>query len=269
MNRINLSLLLLLISGTIMYAQKPDMVLVKGGEFRMGNDYSINKNEMPEHKVTLNDFMIGKYEITFEEFDKFCMSAGTMQPADAGFGRGKRPAMNVSWEEAVMYCNWLSGVDGLEQCYTIQRDSVKTIVTCNFDANGYRLPTEAEWEYAAKGGDKSKKYAYSGSFDPGEVAWFYRNSNGIPHEVGSKKPNELGIFDMSGNVPEWCWDLYDVKYYQNSDANNPKGPSKGVDRVFRGGAWKSKTDGLRLTYREAMGPNRPYGSIGFRVVKKP
>ncbi len=260
----------LLFIGTSIFAQKPELVTVQGGTFRMGNDYySSSKDESPEHNVTLSDFLIGKYEVTFEQFDKFCISTGQMKPNDGGFGRGNKPVMNVSWIEAVMYCNWLSSVEGLEQCYKIQRDSIATVVTCNFDAKGYRLPTEAEWEYAAKGGNKSKKSAYSGSYDPGEVAWYYNNSGGFPHEIGQKKTNELGIYDMSGNVPEWCWDYYSSTYYAKSIEDNPKGPEKGKRRVFRGGRWTSRENALRLTVRTSMKGDQSAGNVGFRVVRKP
>ncbi len=245
-----------------------ELVDVQGGTFTMGNNYSSKKDERPEHKVTLTSFKMGKYEVTFEEFDMFCTSSGAKKPTDAGHGRGKKPVMNVSWESAVMYCNWLSGRDRLEQCYTIHRDSLGTRVTCNFEANGYRLPTEAEWEYAAKGGDKSKRYAYSGSFNPDEVAWYIRNSGGVPHKVGGKNANELGIHDMSGNVREWCWDYYSKNYYENSPENDPKGMEKGSRRVVRGGAWNSRDDLLRLSARELMPQNEPSGRVGFRVVRR-
>ncbi len=267
MRKLILSLIILLSMSTLK-AQNPELVEVQGGTFIMGNNYAVTKDESPEHKVTLSDFLIGKYEVTFEEFDRFCTVTGQEKPYDAKLGRGKKPVMNTSWESAVMYCNWLSKVNDLEQCYTIQRDSLVTQVSCNFEANGYRLPTEAEWEYAAKGGNKSKKYAYSGSFNPNEVAWFYENSDGVPHFVGKKESNELGIHDMSGNVREWCWDYYSNKFYSESPESNPSGPVDGIRRVFRGGGWNSKADLLRLTARESMGPNKHYGNVGFRVVRK-
>ncbi|MBN1251869.1 MAG: formylglycine-generating enzyme family protein [Bacteroidales bacterium] len=246
-----------------------ETVLVQGGTFVMGNDYSINTDEAPEHKVTLSDFEIGKYEVTFSQFDQFCISTGWEKPDDAGLGRDNNPVMNISWESAVMYCNWLSKMDGLDRCYTIRRDSLATIVLCDYSTNGYRLPTEAEWEYAAKGGNKSNGFSYSGSNNPDEVAWYYSNSAGRPHTVGTKKANELGIFDMNGNVREWVWDLYEKDYYSKSPESNPTGPADGVRRVFRGGGWSFKVGFLRLTARGYMGPNKSYGNVGFRVVKKP
>jgi formylglycine-generating enzyme required for sulfatase activity len=268
MKKFVLALFSIILLANAAVSQKLELVEVQGGTFIMGNDYSINQDESPEHKVTLNSFYIGKYEVTFEEFDRFCISTGWEKPNDAMLGRGNNPVMNISWESAIMYCNWLSRMEGLDRCYNIKRDSLATSVTCNWSANGYRLPTEAEWEFAAKGGNLSKGYAFSGSNNPDEVAWYFSNSGGRPHPVGSKKSNELGIHDMSGNVREWCWDLYDKDYYRNSPQDNPTGPTTGVRRVFRGGAWNFKLDFLRLTAREFMGPAKNYGNVGFRVVKK-
>ena len=268
MKKVVFGIISLIISATFGFSQKMEVILVEGGTFVMGNDYSINQDESPEHKVTLSSFYIGKYEVTFEEFDRFCVSTGWEKPDDAMLGRGKNPVMNISWESAVMFCNWLSRMEGYDKCYTIRRDSLATSVMCNFSANGYRLPTEAEWEFAARGGNLSKGYAFSGSNNPDEVAWYYANSLGRPQIVGTKKPNELGIHDMSGNVREWCWDLYEKDYYRKAPESNPTGPTSGVRRVYRGGAWNFKLDFLRLTGREFMGPSKNYGNVGFRVVRK-
>ncbi|OQY02963.1 MAG: hypothetical protein B6I20_05990 [Bacteroidetes bacterium 4572_117] len=268
MKKFLLSVALFLTGAIFLNAQIMDMVPVEGGTFYMGNDYATSKDEGPEHKVAVSSFAIGKHEVTFEQFDVFCASTGWKKPDDAQLGRGKKPVMNVSWESAVMYCNWISKIDGLDRCYTISRDSLATVVICNFDANGYRLPTEAEWEFAAKGGNKAKGYAYSGGNVADEVMWYASNSKGVPHEVGNKKPNELGIYDMSGNVREWCWDLYTKDYYKKSPEDNPTGPEKGIRRVFRGGGWSFQENKMRITARGAMGSNKSYGSIGFRVVKK-
>ncbi len=269
MKKVFLSINLALFFAIFSNAQNMEMVQVEGGSFIMGNDYSVSKDEAPEHKVTLSSFSIGKHEVTFKQFDRFCTSTGWKRPDDAQLGRGANPVMNVSWESAVMYCNWLTKMDGLDKCYTISRDSLATIVICNFDANGYRLPTEAEWEFAAKGGTQTKGYAYSGSNNPDEVVWYAGNSGGRPQPVGTKKPNELGIYDMSGNIREWCWDLYDKEYYKKSPDENPTGPEKGVRRVYRGGGWSFRINYMRLTARETMGPNKSYGNVGFRVVKRP
>ncbi len=258
---------LLILTG-ILNAQKPEMVFVEGGSFYMGNDYSDALDEKPEHKVTLSDFYIGKYEVTFDEFDLFCRSTGYPFPDDGGFGRGKLPVMNVSWEGAIKYCNWLSSRFGLDKVYELEIDSNGTYVKeVHWDANGYRLPTEAEWEYVAKGGSKSQGYAYCGSNDPNEVAWYAANSDGKPHEVGQKKPNELAVYDMLGNAWEWCWDYYDKDYYKKSPSENPHGPANGKTRVYRGGNFKSSIEYLRVTRRFSLSPNIAQGNIGIRLAQ--
>lgn len=248
-------------------AQKPEMVLVEGGEFLMGNDYSAPTDEKPEHKVVLNDFYIAAYEVTFEDYDLFCDATGYDYCDDGGFGRGKFPVMNVSWEDAVFYCNWLSSRHGYDKAYHIQNDSMGIAITVDFTKNGYRLPTEAEWEYAAKGGSKSEGYAYCGSNNPKEIAWYSANSDGKPKEIGTKNPNELGIYDMSGNAWEWCWDVYDKDYYAKSPESNPTGPEKGNMRVYRGGNFNSKIDFTRLTRRFFLSQTLESGMIGIRLVR--
>ncbi len=249
-------------------AQAPEMILIEGGEFTMGNDYSSELDESPEHKVTLSDFYIGKYEVTFDEFDQFCAATGFTKPDDGGYGRGKIPVANISWNSAIMFCNWLSARDGLNKFYNIKRDSTSSFtVTLNESANGYRLPTEAEWEYVARGGKKGKTFSFSGSNNVDEVAWWKGNSNLQPHEVGLKQPNEVGVYDMSGNTWEWCWDIYDKGYYKKSPASNPKGAEKGIERVYRGGNWNCTLDFLRLTARNHFGMNKEYGLIGLRLAK--
>jgi len=273
MKIVYLSIIFSFLVSVLSFSQKMELILVNGGEFTMGNDFSPNKddNESPEHKVTLDDFQIGKYEVTYEQFDRFCVSTGWIEPDDAGFGRGQKPVMNVSWESAVMYCNWLSRVEKLDKCYKdINRDSSIMSVTCDFSANGYRLPTEAEWEYAAKGGNKSKAFPYSGGIRADDVAWFAENSDRTTHNVGTKNPNEIGIHDMNGNVREWVWDYYSKKYYTESPSSNPRGPDTGAKRVYRGGGWTAPDNYLRLTARQYMVPNKKNGGItGFRVVRKP
>ena len=161
------------------------------------------------------------------------------------------------------FCNKKSLSEGLTPCYTING----TNVTCNFNSNGYRLPTEAEWEYAAKGGQNSRGYKYSGGNNIGEVAWYISNSGGKTHPVGQKNPNELGLYDMSGNVWEWCNDLYGSVYYKNSPSNNPKGPSSGRGRVLRGGSWYSNPDGARTANRGNYSPGGSGSNYGFRFVR--
>ena len=267
----------------------PDtMVIVEGGTFDMGSDQS--EVEKPVHKVTVKSFMIGKSEVTVAEFRAFVDATGYRTSAEQGGGAtiwtGKAwehkadanwkntylrqadtyPVVCVSWYDAMAYCNWRSQKEGLTGCYAISG----TNVTYNTGANGYRLPTEAEWEYAARGGNKSRGYTYSGSNDAGEVAWYSMNSGNTTQPVGGKKANELGIYDMSGNVWEWCWDWYGDKYYSQSARENPTGPSSGQYRVLRGGGWDNVGvgGGLRCAYRYSLGsPAGTGGILGFRLAR--
>lgn len=255
----------LLFISNMIFAQsnKPEVILVEGGTFIMGNEYSANPDERPEHKVTLNSFYISKYEVTVGEYTNFCRSAGLTVPE----GEEKSPITNLSWENAVMYCNWLSKSNALEKCYDVKRDSNMFMVIYNKEANGYRLPTEAEWEYASRGGVKSKFYAFSGSNEVEEVGWSISNSGNRAHEVGQKKPNELGIYDMTGNAMEWCYDWYRDNYYAKSEENNPVGPKTGVSKVCRGGNFMCRPDVLRNTRRFNLEKNSEEGLAGIRLVR--
>ena len=215
-----------------------NMVFVKGGWFEMGSNNG-HSDEKPVHRVWVDDYYIGKYEVTFAEYDKFCEATGRSKPDDEGWGRGNRPVINVSWYDAKAYCKWAGG----------------------------RLPTEAEWEYAARGGAKSRGYTCSGSNDIGSVAWYDGNSGIKTHPVGSKSANELGIYDMSGNVWEWCSDWYEKNYYSNSPERNPQGPSSGSNRSLRGGSCYFNTYHCRSAFRVGDNPNNSSRNYGFRVVQ--
>jgi formylglycine-generating enzyme required for sulfatase activity len=249
----------------------PEMVFVKGGTFQMGSEDG-GDDEKPIHSITVSDFYIGKYEVTVAEFEKFIKAAGYKTDAEKeGYsyiwidkwekmegvywkydaeGNQKlrsdynHPVIHVSWNDATAYCKWLKETTG----------------------KGYRLPTEAEWEYAAGGGNKSKGYTYSGSNTIGNVAWYYKNSDSKTHPVGQKSSNELGIYDMSGNVWEWCSDWYGSDYYKNSSSNNPKGANSGTYRVLRGGAWDGSPASCRIADRSISTPAYRYNNVGFRVV---
>lgn len=235
-----------------------NMTLVKGGTFQMGSEIA---DEAPVRRITLSSFYLGKYEVTFEEYDKFCNATNRRKPDSNGWGRGKLPVIHVTWLDAVAYCNWLSEQDGLIPAYRIRGQ----VVDYSPRANGYRLPTEAEWEYAARGGAVQTNYPYSGSPDINEVAWYQVNSSSQIHPVGHKKPNALGIYDMSGNVREWCFDRY--ARYAGDNKTNPLGPPHPVVRVIRGGSWGRNPGQLRCTYRNKAEPTYEDHDTGFRIAR--
>jgi formylglycine-generating enzyme required for sulfatase activity len=259
-----LILMLFLIVGTIFSAEETardqtpqGMVFVKGGKFQMGTN-ELATEEEPVHSVTLDSFYIGKFEVTQEEWE------AVMDNNPSIFKGDNLPVDNVDWYNAVEYCNKRSEKEGLTPCYKGSGDDI----TCDFNANGYRLPTEAEWEYACRGGLESRNYMYSGSNNPDEVAWHEMNSEDKTQPVGKKKPNEIGIYDMSGNIWEWCWDWYDKEYYKNSPANNPKGAASGKQRSYRGGGGPGgRIMWLRSTERYSLEPTYKSFDMGLRIVK--
>ena len=176
------------------------------------------------------------------------------------FSGKDNPVETVSWYDCIEYCNLCSRSEGLEECYSGSGDDVK----CDFSKNGYRLPTEAEWEWAARGGFKSGGHAYSGSDNIGDVAWYEGNSGQTTHPVKRKRkqPNELGLYDMSGNVLEWCWDWYD-----GAGVKPPCGPASGSDRVCRGGSWYNDADNCSVSNRDYYDPSFTYYDLGFRLAR--
>lgn len=253
------------------------MVFVKGGTFEMGDVMGDNESkDETVHTVTLSDFLIGKYAVTFDEYDQFCVATKREKPGDSGWGRGQHPVINVNWHDAIDYCNWRSKQEGLEQVFTISGEKVIP----NWTANGYRLPTEAEWEYAARGGGKKVRFGNGKDVaDPKEINFNgskqYKKPYSITGEyrgktvpVGSlNSPNALGLHDMSGNVWEWCWDWYGADYYMNSPAKDPTGPDQGDRRVLRGGSWFYDDYLCRLADRiRDDSTNRSY-TFGLRLAR--
>jgi formylglycine-generating enzyme required for sulfatase activity len=268
-------------AGTLIIVRPVEMVSIPGGSFQMGNpDTSVGwDNERPVHTVTLTGFYMGKYPVTQAQYQAVMGSNPSRFSSDPASGevQGNRPVECVSWYDTIEFCNALSIQEGLNPYYTIDKvnkdpnntsssDRMKWTVTCNSTANGYRLPTEAQWEYAAKGGNGTPgNYTYSGSNTVDDVAWYYDNSDSKTHEVGKKQPNGLGIYDMSGNVWEWCWDWYGG--YSSEAQTDPQGAAAGDGRVERGGSWGSNASYTRSVVRYDIYPYLSHSSYGFRLVR--
>lgn len=255
-----------------------DMIFVKGGTFIMGcspgQGADCLENEKPAHQVTINDFSLGKYEVTIRQFKTFIDETQYQTDADKDAGsffwngtvwikrtgvnwkcdiagnprpptEYDHPVVHVSWNDASAYCNWLSKKTG----------------------NNYRLPTEAEWEYAARGGilGQAKDLKYAGSNTLEEVAWFDANSGGQTHLGGGKAPNDLGLYDMSGNVWEWCQDWNGP--YSGAPQNNPIGASTGSHKIFRGGGWNIFASFCRVSFRYLGAPGDRSHIVGFRIAE--
>ncbi|MGO4528065.1 SUMF1/EgtB/PvdO family nonheme iron enzyme [Paenibacillus sp. 2TAF8] len=249
-----------------------DLVLVEGGKFKT------SKSSYTDKDITLSDFYIGKYEVTQKQWME------VMGDNPSGFKGEERPVERVTWYDAIEYCNARSVKEDLKPYYTVDKetmdpenkngnDNIKWTVTINEEANGYRLPTAAEWEYAASGGQKSQNYTYSGSNNPDEVAWYWMNAGEKPltgdwnwpaiennrnqtKPVGQQKANELGIYDMSGNVREWCWEWH----------SHPETPDN-TWRVSKGGGWVSSVNTAEISYPGKFDANGLGPDQGLRVVR--
>ncbi len=274
----------------------PAMVFVEGGTFLMGCSpergdtifrngqgcYSIEK----AHKVSISSFYIGKYEVSQKEWRDIMGSvSGWANPSDFSTCGDNCPVERVNWYAAVYYCNLLSINQKRTPVYKksgdtnpanwrtipvppIFNDPAWDTITMDLSANGYRLPTEAEWEYAARGGLLSQGFPFSGSRNIEDVSWYYiPNSTNMTHSRGLKQANELGIYDMTGNVWEWCWDWYDYSYYSEGHCN-PNGGNTNYARVYRGGSWLFDPVKCRSANREAWNPGGRNYNLGFRLASR-
>ena len=214
------------------------MVSIQAGEIQMRDDRK--KTQWTER---LNAFLLAPLPVTNELYDSIMQTAAAPQAQAPALA----PVVEVSWHDAIAFCNLLSSRSGLQPCYSITEGGTR--VECDWTANGYRLPTESEWQYACKAGTKQYQY---GELD--EIAWYRDNAGGRIQPAGRKQPNAWGLYDMLGNVWEWCWDLYDVEVY-------------GTYRVFRGGSWAEEARGCGATCRRRSHPTFRIDDLGFRLAR--
>ena len=241
------------------------MVSLPRGEFIMGSGTG-NPDETPAHKLKISGFLMDKYEVTHEMFTK----AQLPNPSHWQ-DTPKKPLERVRWRDAKQYCNERSLLEGLKLCY----DEKTADWDCDYTANGYRLPTEAEWEYACRAGGDGF-YDFGPQVKLRQYSWFADNAGEKTHAVGEKKPNRWGIFDLYGNVSEWCEDVYSPTSYQASapvDPHGPPSPGKDVKRVMRGGSWKAGADMCRATFRQGQRTGDTDACFftdycGFRCVRR-
>lgn len=235
-----------------------NMVLVAAGQFIMGEK---SEPDAPPHPVTLSAFLIDRHLVTQEFYEKL-MGSNPSRWKGAGL-----PVEQVRWSDAVRFCNKRSEAEGLRPCYNL------TTWQCDFAADGYRLPTEAEWEYACRAGTTTAYVCGDSPAKLGEFAWFDRNSGGRPQPVGKKQPNAWGLYDMCGNLWQWCQDFYQPDGYGTAAVQDPHGPSEGPNKVVRGGAWRFGAETCRSGYRYNESPGYSdvcfgYDIYGFRCVRR-
>ena len=250
-------------SQNVLLKLRESMVMVEGGTFLNGSAEQPYAATEHVHQVTVSSFMIASTETTQAVWRE------VMGSNPSSFKGDTRPVEKVSWMDAVRFCNALSEKEGLQKAYDIEGSSV----SWKREADGYRLPTEAEWEYAARGGrygalspEPLKKVPYAGGTDPDAVAWYEENSMKTTRPVAGKAANQLGLYDMSGNVWEWCWDWYGE--YPRSAVTDPDGVQQpSGQKVMRGGAWFTPAHLLRVTYRYWNAPTFKVNSVGFRLAR--
>ena len=234
-----------------------EMVAISGGRFLMGDK---NEPDATPHEAAVGAFLMDKYLVTQEQYQRF------MGDNPSRWKGNNNPIEQVRWSDAVKFCNQRSQAEGLEPCYNLRTWQ------CNFAANGYRLPTEAEWEYACRAGTTTPYFFGDSPAKLGEYAWFDKNSGGRPRAVGQKQPNPWGLFDMCGNVWQWCNDFYKVDYYREAPPQDPRGPERGEAKVVRGGCWRFSDSNCRSGYRYNENPGYAdvcfgYDIYGFRCVR--
>lgn len=254
------------------------MIYIPAGSFTMGNN-NFYDDEAPEHQVTLSSFYISNQCVTVDNWRTVMNSL----PTGVAYYNHYYPITYVTWFDTIIYSNKRSIKEGLDPCYSINGitdpdlwpiitpDNNENIeiwnnLQCDFQKNGYRLPTEAEWEYAAAAGNSVRMFTYPGSDNVYEVAWFYGNSGNEAHPVTQKKPNEIGLYDMAGNVWQWCWDTFD--YYSAENQNNPTGPENFDLKILRGGSFCNPDLCCRITAREWHGRGLSCNYVGFRIVRR-
>jgi formylglycine-generating enzyme required for sulfatase activity len=249
-------------SGVLRTKGGVEMVLLPGGAFEMGSDTKEEVDE-PRHRVCVSSFYMDRQEVTQEEYERLVGKNPSM------WKEKRNPVEQIRWTQAAAYCNARSREEGLRPAYDL------ATLECDFTADGYRLPTEAEWEYACRAGTKT---AYPFGNDPARLglhAWFKENALRSPQPVAQKLPNPWGLYDMHGNVWEWCNDFYQEDSYRRSPEKDPRGPEKGETRVLRGGSWNSRASQCRSSYRDQEYPDFKdvcfaadrHGFIGFRCVR--
>ena len=233
----------------------PDyMIKIEGGSYEMGNGRG-RKEEQPLHLVRVNTFYMAKFELSQAFYDSI------MGDNPSEFEGKDLPVETVSWHDAIQFCNKLSQLEGLSLAYAFNGERV----IWDKNADGYRLPTEAEWEYAARGGQKDIPSTFSGGNEINGVSWNSDNSQRKSHAVGKKRANELGLYDMSGNILEWVWDWDSL--YPDAPRENPTGPAEGTFKILRGGSWGVNHIGHRVSYRNTRKTDYKNNFIGFRIVK--
>jgi len=238
------------------------MVALPGGWFEMGS--ADGEADESLHRVWLTAFFMDQYEVTQESFEKI------MGRNPSRWTEPKNPVEQIRWKDAAEYCNARSRLEGLGACYD------PATWKCDFGKSGYRLPTEAEWEYACRAGARTKYFFGEDPVELGKHAWFKGNSTRGPSAVGGKRPNAWGLYDMCGNVWEWCNDFYKDDYYRHSPERDPRGPETGTTRILRGGSWNSRPDACRSAYRLDENPGYTdvcfardvHGFAGFSCVRR-